>query len=272
MKKILCPTDFSQAAHNAIAYAAKLAQSTGSSLTLFNVQSLFELNPLVLAGGKSMKAEAAAQALETQSEEVSKVFRIACDAETIPNGRKLSTVIAQKGLEYDLIVMGSDGPDDLYQLLTGTHSYHSVLKSKTPLLIIPQDRLYNDIDKLVFALDYLHEKTLPITSLMQFISAVKCELTLLQVLEQPLTKDAEDRLKEVRRALTVSLKDDTTVRYEQVVSGDAAEGIERYVSDHQPDVLALTATERNIFSRLLHKSVIRRVTAHITCPVLILHE
>ncbi|HEX8041570.1 MAG TPA: universal stress protein, partial [Chryseosolibacter sp.] len=79
-------------------------------------------------------------------------------------------------------------------------------------------------------------------------------------------------LTEVRRSLTASLKDDVTVRYEQVVSGDAADGIERYIAEHQPDVLALCATGRSIFSRLLHKSVIRQVTAHIACPVLIVHE
>lgn len=42
MKKILCPTDFSETAQNAIAYAAKLAQTTEAMLVLFNVQSIFD--------------------------------------------------------------------------------------------------------------------------------------------------------------------------------------------------------------------------------------
>lgn len=271
MKKILCPTDFSKTADNAIAYAAKLAQTTGSSLTLFNIQSLFELAPAVAAGGKSMKAEAAAQALEAQSRQVSKAFRISCDAETTPAGRALSTVIAEKGQHYDLIVMGSDGPDDLYQLLTGTHSYHAVRKSQTPVLLIPAGHLYSEIGKMIFAFDFTHGKTLPIASLVPFVLAVKCELTLLQVLEEPLNEQLEDKLQDARRSLTASLKDDITVKYEQVLSADIAEGIEQYIREDQPDVLALCAKGRNAFSRLLHKSTIRQVTAHMTCPVLIVH-
>jgi hypothetical protein len=46
MKKILCPTDFSETAHNAIAYAAKLAKATNCELTLLNVQSMFDFTPV----------------------------------------------------------------------------------------------------------------------------------------------------------------------------------------------------------------------------------
>lgn len=62
MKDILCPTDFSPAAQNAIAYAAKLAQVVEGNVTLFHVQSVFDVTPAsVLTGKKVILANAAEQ-------------------------------------------------------------------------------------------------------------------------------------------------------------------------------------------------------------------
>lgn len=67
MKKILCPTDFSEPAHNAIAYAAKLAQATNCELTLLNVQSMFDFTPMEIIRGKEVTVAGMAEQLETQS-------------------------------------------------------------------------------------------------------------------------------------------------------------------------------------------------------------
>ncbi len=272
MKKILCPTDFSETAHNAIAYAAKLAQLTGSQLTLLNVQSLYEITPVDLTGGKFRRAEAAAEELDAQSREISKVFKVSCYPETEATARKLSAVIADKGQYYDLIVMGSDGPDDFFQFLTGSNTYNTVLKSRTPLLMIPRDYFYSEIKKMVFAFDYFHIKSLPLDNLIPFVKAVNCELTILQVLDEPFTKEVDEHLKEIQPTLATSIKNDIRVRYEPIQSKDVAESIKHYVRENRSDVLALCATTRNFFSRLLHKSVIRQVTADTRYPILIFHE
>ena len=70
MKKILCPTDFSGAAQNAIAYAAKLAHALDAQLTLLNVQSLFEFTPAEVVEGKEKSIKAAALQLEAEAPEL----------------------------------------------------------------------------------------------------------------------------------------------------------------------------------------------------------
>jgi len=105
MKKILCPTDFSETAHTAIAYAAKLARAINAELTLLNVQSLFEYTPVELVRGKEMTIAGAAERLEAQSREVSRAFKISCYAEVEPSFSKLSTIITRKAKQFDLVVM-----------------------------------------------------------------------------------------------------------------------------------------------------------------------
>ena len=67
MKKILCPTDFSDTALNGIVYAAKFAHHIGATLTLFNVQSLFNINPLDVVQGKIVRVNTYKELLEKQT-------------------------------------------------------------------------------------------------------------------------------------------------------------------------------------------------------------
>src|SRR5690349_2271872 len=111
MKKILCPTDFSETAQSAIAYAAKFAQVTHCDLTLLNVQSVFDFTPVEVLRGKRMTIASIAEHLETESRQISKTFKINCYAEVESSSSRLSSVIHDKAKGYDLIVMGSDGAD-----------------------------------------------------------------------------------------------------------------------------------------------------------------
>ena len=67
MKKILCPTDFSDTAQNAVAYAAKLAQAMHADLTLLNVQSVFDFTPVEVVRGKDITLAGAAERLEAEA-------------------------------------------------------------------------------------------------------------------------------------------------------------------------------------------------------------
>ncbi len=165
MKKILCPTDFSDSAQNAIAYAAKLAHRMGAQLTLFNVQSSLENLPLEIIGTKSSKVKAYEKLLDEQSFEISRTFKISCYAEVISTAASLSKTIAYKANGYDLLVMGSDGADDFVQFFLGSHSYKAVVEVNVPALVIPAGCIYSEIEDMVFAFDYLRERRLPITTI-----------------------------------------------------------------------------------------------------------
>jgi len=194
MKKILCPTDFSETAHGAIAYAAKLAKATGCALTLLHVRSIFHFSLAGITTNRHISAVKVAERLDEQCKEISQTFKISCNAEVVSKIGKLSSVINDTAKEFDLIVMGSNGADDLYQFFGGSNTYNAIVKSKTPLLLIPAGYMYSEIKTMVYAYDYLRERDLPLTMLVPFIKAVNCKLTVLQVMEEAYSKEAEDDL------------------------------------------------------------------------------
>lgn len=262
MKKILCPTDFSSTAFNAIAYASKLAQITGSSLTLLNIQSAFNFNDI----------QKVSNDLEFQCKEVSRAFKVSCDYVVYESAIKLSNSISNSADGYDLVVMGSNGPDDLYQFFTGTNAYNVTLKTAVPILIIPDQTEYSPISSIIYAYDYLKEGTLPLTQVSTFAKALNCEIKVLEVMGPAYSKKAEEELNDMQTIITMVYSDVVSPKYETIHSEDVARGINNYMQQHDNSVLALCSVNRNIPQRIFHKSVIQNICAMCNFPIFVFHE
>ncbi len=269
MKKILCPTDFSDTAHNAIAYAAKFAQASGYSLTLFHVESLFDLIPAEIITGKALVA--VSNELEAQSDEVSKAFKIPCHAIVEPSFRKLSSVIQNRAGEYDIIIMGTSGPGDLNKFFFGSQAYNAALSTMTPMRVIPKNYVYSEIRKVVYAFDYLRKGELPIKGLNSVAQILKSEITVLQVMEESRSENADVELMELQTTIR-NYTNDIMLKFDTIRSSDIAKSIHSYISKVQPDALAVCSVHMNFIQRLFHRSVIKNITAISNCPVLIFHE
>jgi nucleotide-binding universal stress UspA family protein len=270
MKKILCPTDFSEAAHNAIAYAAKFAQASGATMTLFNVQSLFSLSPVELVRGKAFTIESVSQQLEDQSREVSRVFRISCDARVQPSTSVLSKVIEQKAEEYDLLIMGTAGPDDFYKFFAGSNTYNTITRSNIPAILVPENCVYSPIEKVVYAYNYLVERKLPMTQLVPWIKKLKPQLTILEVMEEAHSIDADDDLKDVQQLLRL-LYSEIQFGFDTLHSGHVAKSIHEYMVMNTTDMLVLCSKHRNFIAEMFHNSVLKSISSIATYPVFILH-
>lgn len=271
MKNILCPTDFSTASIDAIAYAAKFSQVTHSELTLLNVQSLFDITPVEFLTGKEFTMKATRERLEDQCKEVSKVYKIICTPMVEPTYNKLSTIIQEKSRDFDLIVMGSNGADDLYQFFFGSNAYNALAKSRTPLLLVPEGFLYNEIKDVLFAYDYLRERKLPLRHLLPFVRATHSDLTVLQVMEEARSKEADDDLRELQFILQTKANG-FPLNFETVRSSEVARSIDAFILDRQPDVLALCSQGRSFLEGLFHKSVIKDISVVCSYPVLVFPE
>lgn len=270
MKKILCPTDFSDSAHNGIAYAASFAQAAGCELTIFHVQSLYDIVPTEMLIGQALVNTL--QDLKAQSDEVSKAFKITCNIIVEPSLRKLSNVIQEKSNEYDLIIMGSNGPDSLAQLFMGSNTYNAAISTRIPLLMVPYDFTYNGITKIACAFDYLGNRELPISKLIDFARLLKAEVTVLQIMEEAQSKDADQELKDFQNIFQNAYADDVSLKFDTIRSKDTAQSINSYISREHPDILAVYSFHLNVLQRLFHKSVIKDLVATGNCPVLIIHH
>lgn len=270
MKKIVCPTDFSDTAQNAIAYAAKLTKATGSMLTLLNIQAA--ASP-ALAAEKDLVVHAISERLEEVSKEVRQFFKISCEAEIVDSPKLLSDAISESAHDFDMIVMGTHGVESLMEFFTGSNTYHAIRKSKTPVMLIPADCPFSEIKNMVYAYDYLGERKLPLKQLQPWIQALQCELTVLQVTGETISRDVNDELKELQFVISEKWKNEgISISFDSIRSADIAPSIHSYIQRNEKDVLALCTVHRNFIQNVFHKSVIKIISEIASYPVLVFHE
>lgn len=273
MKRILCPVDFSETAINAIAYAAKFAKATRASLTLFNVQSLFEVNHIQSMRGKAMAIAAAREELEKLSETTARVFKVSCDAQLQPSNATLSKVIAAQAEDYDLVIMGTSGPDGLYEFFTGSNTYKVIKKCSLPVLLLPADCGYSEINNITYAFDYLHERTLPLKQLNDWMSKYEnSRLRVLQIIKGDATAQKEEELKEVQDMLKTIDKSGMNYTFETLYTNNVRESIDSYIYKNEIDLLALCARHHDFIESIFHKSMIKQISAIATYPVFVFHQ
>ena len=272
MKKLLCPVDFSDTAGNAIAYAAKLAQASGATITLLNVQSPLRSGAIFGVEKKAI-TQAVSEKLKEISQEVRLIFKISCDSEVLETSGRLSKAISYKATDFDMIVMGTNGVEDLYDFFKGSHTYNAILSSKTPVLLVPSHCMYSEIKSIVYAYSYLREHKLPMTQLLTWIKALKPNVTILQVNEEAISQDVIEEMDDWQFILTQYwIKQDIKLSFDSIRSSEIAASINSYMHKNQSDVLALCTSHENFIKGLFNQSVLKIISEIADYPVFVFHE
>jgi len=271
MQRILCPTDFSDAAYNAVSYAAKFAQVTNSELILFHAESIFNLTPVEIIRGKEMTITALNEQLETQCIEISKTFKISCYAEVKLSGQSLSSIIEQKSVGFDLILMGTNGVSDYYDFFTGTNTYQVIKKSGIPVLLIPANCEYSSIDKITFAADLMKGDYIPLRKLVDWANLLKCKICILQVIREHYNHDIEVALKRTQEEISDFYSDEVIMEFDTIWSNEIASSIHSYILRTESDALVLCTGHRSFIKNLFHKSVTKIISSIASYPVFVFH-
>jgi nucleotide-binding universal stress UspA family protein len=274
VKNILCPTDFSDAANNAMEYAATLAKQFNASLTLW---IMFELPMLDGTATKSelphrirRKQDELQEVLNDWCNEIKKEFNIPCNytlEHNISSLEKTLTHYTDKE-NYDLIVAGTNGADDLYQYYFGTNSYRIIEQMKYPVLIVPENCTYQDISSIIFTTDYSHNdmKTLKV-----LLNTFKAKVTILHISQHD-TKVSKEVFHSFQNRLDEQFNFDNRIRFHREIGSNTLEGINTFLQKNATDLIVLSAKHQNLLEKLLHKSFTRELLDSIGIPVLVFNN
>lgn len=272
MKKILCPTDFTDAGNNAIAFAAKLAQKAGLHLDLINVQSLAAQTPEGALMGEEINAQMAYDRLEAISRDTSRIFKISCNARVATSITGISNMIEREASGYALIVMGTNGEDSLYDFFFGSHAYHVAKHTSLPVIVVPFGCVYANIGKSVFAYDYWRNNTLPHEQIGNVLQSLESELIVLQVLEKSYSERAELEMKGDQQMILEAFGNQLPISFDSIHTDHIADALDHYMKENKADLLVLCTQHQSFIDRLFHKSVIRQMSRIATYPLMVVHR
>ena len=173
-----------------------------------------------------------------------------------------------KDFKIDIVIMGTHGASGITELILGSNAASIIEKATVPVLAIPGNSTYKDINNIVYAYDDIKSGLPTFNWLLEFAKIYDSEITLLHIIESG--KDtAELNKKEferIRQAVNYE-----KVRLELVKEENVLEGINDYVNSNNIDVLAMAIRKRTLLDKIFNRSLTKKMAYHTRIPLLALH-
>jgi nucleotide-binding universal stress UspA family protein len=264
LKKIICPVDFSGAATNAIEYSAKLTRLFGASLKLVNVQAVgpVPVSLTVFSGitpGERDRVLLAAERLKETSVEVSKLFGVSCDYEVENKKDSLAETISSNASEHSLIVMGTNGADNLYQSVFGSNTFHVLKKANCPVLIVPENLMFSSYAKVLYVYSTEEKTELQNDFFDLFIKGFEAEISFLEI---------NDRNKTAAEAAGSS----NDIPSKKINAEYSAKTINEYIKVNPTDLVVLKSGFKTVNKAVsFHRKLMKDLCETASYAVLVLH-
>jgi len=136
IEKIICPFDFTETGRAGLGYAGLLSMALGARLTIFYVQPSNWPEAPQLYEDPNDSTRGIKRLLKLEINAMEDLFGIQCEYAVEPTTDTITMAVGAMSADYDLIVMGTNGADDLYQHVFGTNTHHVLGLARCPVLMI----------------------------------------------------------------------------------------------------------------------------------------
>lgn len=265
MKTIVTPVDFSSSSVNALEFAAELAKRTSARLLIIHALQNRE------------DEDEAERKLKATQAELKKTFGAGLKTEIALRRDNLVAVMKKIIASQDpgLIVMGTKGATGLKRILIGSNTVNVMVKTKFPLLVIPEAaRFKNYVRKgksqIVLAADLKGPENENNLDILKQIALMIIEPKIKVLNVRPKKTKLNDLAESERHWLLSFFKPEIESERITVFSNDVISGINYYIKKHE-DVKLVAMIARNS-GLLLEKNYTRAMASHTHLPLLILHD
>lgn len=274
MKKIIVPTDFSEAALNAARYAIEVAAHIGANITLMHALPLplpVSEIPVPAESLGSVKAEAD-QLLQQLSERLVKEAhqKVPISYYSTNNSffDELKNINQQE--EIYAVIMGTTGISGTAAFFLGSYSLTALKNLKHPLIVVPPGYHYKPIKKVALACDMEDvTATIPLKGIQELLKSYKAPVDIIYVSDhgEGISHEAVRESAFVKMYLT-----DHQPSVHMLAGYDVQMELENYVQENNIDLLLISRKERNFTEQLFHKSLTKKMVMHPAVPMMILHR
>jgi nucleotide-binding universal stress UspA family protein len=268
IERINCPFDFTRTGRVGLNYAGMLAAALGARLTIFYVEPSMWTVELQLYEDRNESAKGIRRLLKLEAEHMEEKFGIesnyAIDLET----DSVEVAVGSRSTDYDLIVMGTNGADDLYQHVFGVNTHHVLGLTRCPVLMVPRGYDLNIPKQMVYAFDADTNPDFLEGQLERLASPLKAKVSTFCVVRDS-TAEAERKMQLLGEVLGVTQEKEFDWDFEPTYSDEAVLSVDQYVKESGTDILALSYHHRALFEKLFKENVVKKVSRIADYPVLV---
>ncbi|MDZ4757737.1 MAG: universal stress protein [Bacteroidota bacterium] len=275
MENLLFPTDFSKAAAHAMDFAIYLAQANDSALTILHVYGSPYVDPYMspeTIGAILRESHSQSETdLKNLKEELAVKHPWLKVSTRVEHGFVVeATLQVAEEINCDYIIMGTKGASGILDKIIGSNTFGVIEKSKCPVWSIPITAHIKEFKTVMYATDYSGDEVASIQQILNFSKLVGAETKVIHFHElfEPNISDAD---KVAKTNLQGRFKGEN-ISFINLTRLDTNEGIEQYIENQNPNVLALAMHRRGFWSNLFHSSTTRHFALTSKIPVLAIHK
>ena len=279
MMNILIPTDFSENAQNAIAYALAYFSDVAVNFYILHVshthtstkeeeQELFSDFDTEMQTVQSTSATLREEIRKYQIRSQNPAHSFFPLHESLNLVEAIRKNVIEKEIDY--ILMGTKGTTKINGGEMGSNTCDVITKVKCPILVIPENAKFNGIKNIAFLTDYncIYRNKI-ITRLSETLDLHRSPLRVLHIKAQNtgLTAAQTDN----KGFLHYFFKDKKH-SFHFVENKDLEIGIQDFVETWDISLVSIVAKNLNLIQRLLLRPAVKSMNYSVNVPFLVLHE
>lgn len=278
MKTILFPTDFSENALHASNYVGMLANKFDANVILLNIYSV----PIITEYQVPYNIDDFTTEMKAASEKNLVIFTDKFIASTGLSQQRISHKIhcglvtdsileIANNVNADMIVIGTKGASNVLDKWIGTTAQMVMKQAECPVWIIPEKADVNFPQKFLYAADLTEDEIMATQKLMEFVKPFEANCKIIHIDDKFEINQAQE-VGEKISGLKEEFKNDDNVFVRTIKRDDVVEGLEAYIQNYKPDVLALAVHDKSFLSRIFQQSVTNHFVYHADLPILIFRK
>ena len=276
MKKILFPTDFSDAATNAFVHALEFAKVVNAELILLHT---FEIpvydSQFFPENYASIYSSIELAKFETFKDEIPKLRTIAAE-------RNLEDIVIKHRLmdgdliynlknaveedNVDFVIMGTNSASDWTKFFTGSNTESVISGVEVPVLCVPIDAKYKKVKTIGFTTRYREKDKKELKKVLKIAKKTDAKVKSLYV-----KTSNSDVTEEIRKEFEKEFTGEN-VEFLVLPSDDVKETILDFVLYKDIDILTTITHKRSFFESLFDSSFSKKIAKEVTIPILVMHE
>lgn len=289
IQRILVPIDFSDYSVNACRYAIGLAEKLNAEIKLMHVYYNPVINSMPLTDTyyyqvnmdeiiREVELRAKSNMEEFYSDIKEKIERdniqgIKIDYALVRGIASEEIIAKSEQYKPDVIIIGTRGQGEKENDLIGSVTAKVIEDTKVPVLVIPEDSLYQGIStiNILYATNFDDSDYKAIKKLMNIMAPFDIRLYCVHFG----TKDTNvwDKVKmDSLKENLLNQYNDYEIECSIIEEENLLKAIQEIIREKGIDIISLVTHKRNIISKLLNPSVARKVLFHTNIPFLVFHS
>lgn len=276
MMRIVLPTDFSENAFNAIAYAAKLLEDTTCVFYLLHAYTppMYRVDYTLGSPGElglpdDYKYNAEAELEKTRKRIKAKFdfpkheYVVHAAFNTLED--EINTMVNNENM--DLVIMGTQGATGAKEILFGSHTVHVINKAIVPVLAVPSSTKSIPLRNILFPTDY--EVDLSKRDLECLLELSKLGESTVHIMHVSTPQGLTAQQKRNKSNLE-KLMQGQPCQFHDLPDQELVEAINAFQQEVPVDLLAMVKNKHSFLERLFVEPVIRNIGLHCKVPFLVL--